>query len=139
MQSVKIYRSKLDAWIVVLFSVIFLITMILPLLEGNFTGLWITLPMAIFIIHLFSNTYYTISGNTLHVKSGFMVNRTINIAAIRKIEETNNMISSPATSLDRLEIFYSKYESIIISPKNKADFIADILALNSNISVKYKQ
>ncbi len=138
MQASKTYYSKIDSWLIILFAVIFLVGMIMPLLEGDWLGVCILLPTAAFIIHLLTNTYYTINDSLLIVKSGFLVNTTIDIASIRKIEETNSMISSPAASLDRLEIFYNKYDSVIISPKNKAEFIADILAINNNIAVKYK-
>lgn len=134
----KTYYSKIDSWLIILFAAIFLVGMIIPLLEGDWLGVCIVLPTAVFVIHLLTNTYYAINGSLLIVKSGFIINTTIEIANIRKIEETKSMISSPAASLDRLEIFYNKYDSIIISPKNKAEFIAAILAVNNNIEVKYK-
>ena len=56
----------------------------------------------------------------------------------KKITETNNALSSPATSLDRLEITYGKFDSVIISPKQKQEFINDITTLNPNVEVKFK-
>ncbi|MFC3199468.1 PH domain-containing protein [Parapedobacter deserti] len=52
-----------------------------------------------------------------------------------QIEETRTLISAPAPSLDRLEIFYNKFDSIVISPKDKQGFIADLLKLNPEIEV----
>jgi hypothetical protein len=75
----------------------------------------------------------------LAIKCGFLFNKTINIQTIKKITETNNPISSPATSLDRLEIVYGKFDSVIISPKKKVEFIADIKSLNPNVEVKLKK
>lgn len=75
----------------------------------------------------------------LKVRSGFLYRKDIPIDSIRKIVETNNMISSPAVSLDRLEIFYNKFDSVLISPKDKAGFIALIQTINQNVEVRYKE
>jgi len=53
---------------------------------------------------------------------------------IRKIEETNNPLSAPALSIDRLEIHFNKFDSLLISPKNKKDFIADLQQINPEIN-----
>ncbi|PJJ80414.1 PH domain-containing protein [Mucilaginibacter auburnensis] len=138
MNITKTYPSKIDTWLVVLLAAIFLPLMALPFFTGDWMTMFFMVPLTAFIIHMFLNTYYTIAGEILTVKSGFVVNLAVDIMAIRKIEETNNVISSPATSLDRLEIIYNKFDSVIISPENKAGFIADILAINPNAEVKYK-
>ena len=83
-------------------------------------------------------TEYTIDNDKLTVKCGFLYNKTIDIKSIRKITETNNPLKSPATSLDRLEINYGKFDSVLISPKQKSEFINEIKRLNPNIEVKYK-
>ena len=49
------------------------------------------------------------------------MNTNIDIKSIRKIIETYNPLSSPAASIDRLEIFYNKFDSILISPKDKKE------------------
>ncbi|WP_188747554.1 PH domain-containing protein [Parapedobacter defluvii] len=52
-----------------------------------------------------------------------------------EIEETRNPISAPAPSLYRLEIFYNRFYSIAISPKDKPEFIANLIKLNPEIEV----
>lgn len=84
-------------------------------------------------------TNYTIESDHLTIKCGFLINKSINIRTIRKISETNNVISSPATSIDRLEITYGKFGSILISPKLKMEFINEITALNPSVEVKLKK
>jgi Bacterial PH domain len=44
-------------------------------------------------------------------------------------------LSSPAASLDRIAIVYNKYDEIYISPKNREDFIKELLKINSDIIV----
>lgn len=61
--------------------------------------------------------------------------KKIKIAAIRKIKETRTPISAPAPSLDRLEIFDNRFDSVIISPKNKSGFISLFNEVNPMIDV----
>jgi hypothetical protein len=84
---------------------------------------------------MFSTTYYTISGSTLRIKSGFIINIVVDIGAISKITPTRNMLSSPALSLDRLEIFYNKYDSVLISPDDKIEFAKQLKSINADISI----
>lgn len=136
----KIYKSKIGLELV--------IPLILLLGSGLFfeitkdknqITIGILIFVILFIIHLFMTTNYTIQGNSLTIKSGFLFNKTIDIKTINKISETNNFISSPATSLDRIEINYGKFDSIIISPKQKKQFIAEIILINPSIEVRLKK
>ncbi|MCQ6957872.1 PH domain-containing protein [Mucilaginibacter aquariorum] len=79
------------------------------------------------------NTCYTISNNILKVKSGFLLNRSIPIESIKKIVPCHTILSAPALSFDRLEVFYNKYDSVVISPVKKDDFIADLQKINPAI------
>ncbi len=136
----KVYKSKIGLEIVIPLILVFGIVLFLTVSgKPSWIGVTILLPVILFVVHLFATTYYSIIENSLIVKCGFLYNKTIDINTIKKISETNNPISSPATSIDRLDITYGKYDSIIISPKQKQDFIDDILALNPNIEVKFKK
>lgn len=73
----------------------------------------------------------------LKVKYSFFYEKIIDITAIKSVKETNNPMASPAASLDRLEIKF-KNDSIIISPKNKSDFINHLLEINPAIEIKLK-
>lgn len=135
----KKYKSKISwkliAFLAVMFSFIGFEVVTNPV---NWLALMVLLLCLLFIIHLFTSISYTIIEDELKVKAGFLVNTKIPISSIHKIKETNNLISSPAASLDRLEIFYGKYDSIIISPLDKNEFIQDLLKINPNIEVDYK-
>lgn len=135
----KKYKSKISwkliAFLAVMFSFIGFEVVTNPI---NWLALMVLILCLLFIIHLFTSISYTIIEDELKVKAGFLVNTKIPISSIHKIKETNNLISSPAASLDRLEIFYGKYDSIIISPLDKNEFIQDLLKINPNIEVDYK-
>ena len=134
-KSMKKYQSRISY----LLLGIILIVLISPLIfmPPNIMGVVITLIVIAFTLHLFSNTYYTIGGKELTVKSGFFIYKKIDVTSIRKISETNSLLSAPALSFDRLEIWYSKYGSIMISPKDKSNFIDDILKINPEIEIVF--
>lgn len=104
--------------------------------KPNWIAIAILLPVILFVVHMFLTTKYTIEGDKLVIKCGFLYHKTIDINTIRRIAETNNLLSSPATSLDRLEILYGKFDSVLISPRRKAEFINDIKRINPGIEVK---
>lgn len=75
-----------------------------------------------------------ITGDVLYIQCGFLYNQQIKISSIRQIKETNNPISSPALSLDRIEIKFDKYNSVLISPKEKEMFIKHLQQINPGIA-----
>lgn len=92
-----------------------------------------------FFLHIFMTTYYVIKDGDLKIRSGFIYRLDVEISTIRKINESNSILSSPATSLDRLEIIFNKYDSVLISPKEKSEFIKTMLEINPTIEVNYKK
>lgn len=82
-------------------------------------------------------TFYEIEGNVLCIKAGFFINQNIQIHEIKSIKETNNPLSAPAMSLDRLMIKTANTSSLI-SPKRKGEFIAHLLKLNPAIELIYR-
>ena len=87
------------------------------------------------IVNLLVRTYYVIETHKLTIVCGFLFKQQIEIEKIRKIEKTNSPISSPALSIKhRIEIIYGKYDSVIISPERRAEFIETLTLINKNIS-----
>jgi len=107
--------------------------LVLMVVQGIGPGVVIISAVLAFITHMFMATYYIIDGNKLYVRSGFIINIQIDIAAVTKIEPTNTILSAPALSFDRLEIFYNKYDSVVISPGDNAKFIARLKEINPAI------
>lgn len=59
----------------------------------------------------------------------------IDIMTIISIRKTRNPLSSPALSLNRLEIRYGKWNTILISPKNVDQFCENLRKVNSKIDI----
>ena len=136
----KVFHSKIGLELFIpIATVVATVIILLSMSSPKWLGIVILLPVILFIIHLFMNTHYTIKGDLLKIKCGFLFNKTINIQSITKISETTNPMSAPATSLDRLEIRYNTYDYVIISPKHKRAFIEELISLKPTIEIKTKQ
>lgn len=98
-------------------------------------GILLLLGTFAFILHMFLTTLYTIDNTKLKIKSGFFSYKPIDISEIKRITKTNNIISYPAPSFDRIEIQYGKFKSIILSPKEKLNFCKALKELNPEIKI----
>ncbi len=131
----KVFKSKIDWWFgLILVYPIFL--SIKAMLEGEWLGLLGLAAVVGFILFLSKTTQYIINENQLIVKSTWIVNERIDISKITKVEKSNSILSSPALSLDRLLVRYNKYDEVLISPKEKKEFIDELLKINPTIEIK---
>ncbi|MFV2049811.1 PH domain-containing protein [Metabacillus sp. YM-086] len=62
----------------------------------------------------------------------------LNVKEIRKVRKVKSIFTSPALSIDRLDIYYGKYNLIRISPENESEFIDLLLKENPQIQLKYE-
>ena len=130
------FESKIDLWLILFLSILFGGIAIKLALDGVWGSLIPILVTIAFIVHMFTTTFYVIEDKKLTIKCGFLINISISVDSIKKISETNNILSSPALSLDRLEIMYNKFDTILISPKDKKEFIKAIQKMNPQVEVK---
>ncbi len=102
--------------------------------------LLVLLPVMLFIGIIFYSIQYSISEDQLIISSILSPKIMIDIQSINMISSTNNPLSSPAASLDRLEIKYgNNHDYILISPINTEKFIQDLQTKNPNIQVKFQK
>ncbi|MDM1524033.1 PH domain-containing protein [Empedobacter stercoris] len=138
-ENVKTYQSRLSVSLVVFLFLIFSFVGIgisFNSIQQNEIGIVVCILTILFIIYMYlSTTYKIVNNEELVVKVGFLMNIKIDIKKIVEIKKTKSMISSPAWSLNRIEIFYNKYDSVIISPKNQTEFIQDLQKINSSIKI----
>ncbi|MFH6602289.1 PH domain-containing protein [Maribacter algicola] len=130
------YRSKIGIGLAIfVFGILGGMTLFM-IYQSVWSGAFVNLVVLAFTAHLFLNTYYTVNGNTLEIKSGFILHKRIDIRTINCITATNNPISAPAASLDRLEIFYDRSKIVLVSPKDKIAFIDHLKRINPKIALK---
>ena len=136
----SIFSHSIFVFLIGIFSFILLEA---PNEENNGEGLWIPLTIIgllfLFFLYTFLTTYYCISTATLSYKYVFFKGK-IAIEKIRKIEY-NNSIFVPVTlklgwSHKGLIIKYNQYDEVYISPKNRDQFVAELLKKNPNILLK---
>jgi hypothetical protein len=89
-------------------------TALLLLVAGIGLPLWVLL-----------GTRYELTPERLLVRCG-PFRWTVPLREIRAVTPTRSPLSSPALSLDRLRIDYGRGSSVMISPRDKAGFLADL-------------
>ena len=130
-QKQLIFRSKVDVWlmVVILFIVVVSTFTALKMIFDYFSLFNLAMGLIIFVIAaylplwLFARTYYKIEEENaqLYIRSG-PFHWSIPLADIHSIEESRNLIASPALSLDRLCIGYGNHQEILVSPREKGKF-----------------
>lgn len=130
------FESKVD------FSIVFFLSLLFGgmLVKSISDEIWIAtviLSFVIaFIIHMFLTTYYIIDGEILTIKYGFFFSISLDIKDVKRISESYNIMSSPALSFNRFEILYYKFDTVLISPKDKIRFIEAIKKINPQVEIK---
>lgn len=131
----KRYYSSINWWLALFLA----ISLGWPFGIALFHGVWWLIIILGFtiaaIIHMYLNTYYEIKEESLIIRSGFFRYATISIASIKKVRPSFSPLASAALSLDRLEISYGKFDSVLISPKEKEAFIHALMDLNPEIQI----
>jgi hypothetical protein len=134
----KKYTSKVSYGLLAVVFIVFFSPLILNMVKDGINmnlilvGLFLVIIFGL-ITHMFFTTEYTIEENKINIKCGFFKYKPIDISDVREITKSNNIISSPAASFDRIEIKYGKFEELIISPKNKFEFAQYLTNLNPKI------
>lgn len=126
----KVYRSKIDWWLIIIIFIVFCYPMIEGILSKYYVMFSVSFGVLSLVFLMFKSIKYKIDGENLQIWW-----TKIDIKSIRKIYSTNNPLSSPALSLDRIAVVYNKYDEVLISPKERADFIQELLKINPNIEV----
>jgi len=140
-----LFRSKYDWWILLIFAGFTLgnIWAIVSIFTGGGLGAWVVAivftPLTVFLfIPIWLRTYYQFDEDGLRIKCGLGKGIKIPYTAIISASKTRNPISSPAPSLDRIEIKFKKgsfSDTVIISPKDWQGFFEELKTKNENIEI----
>lgn len=127
----RVYKSKIDWWLIIVIAVVFCYPMIDGFLNHDYTLSLISFAVLVSVFLLFKSITYKIDGEQL-----IIWRKKINIKSIKKVYRTNNPMSSPALSLDRIAVTYDKFDEVLISPKEREEFIQELLKINPAILVE---
>lgn len=133
-----VFVSKIDTFLLILaiWSSFVMLVGLIKLYKANWLGFSCLLMGLLLVVSITAYTRYTLDGETLYVRSG-PFSEQILLADIVSIEETRNPRSAPALSLDRLAIIH-KAGRTVISPKNKALFVKELLNRNPAVQLGQK-
>jgi len=123
----QVFPSKIDAWLALVIA-------------GSVGGMWLSLAQRIwtgrptdmldvvvpvlisaFVVWICRTTYYVVTPDTLIVRCG-PLRRTVPLGSVQRLRATHNPLSSPALSLDRIEVTYGS-RRVLISPRDKRAFV----------------
>jgi hypothetical protein len=137
----KVYRSKISFGLLTFVFLAFFIP-VFPIIltekpQSGTLGL-IALLLVVFglVLHLFLGTTYTIATDKLIVKCGFIRYPAIEIHSIKEVTSSKSWLASPAPSLDRIRLSYGKANSILLSPRNKHQFVEHLVQINPEIKAQ---
>jgi hypothetical protein len=126
------YPSKVDTWIAVLLCfapAVTIGTTILTLVagEGFIVGLGSLAFLALVYFGLVLPMRYGITDEHIVVRHG-LVRQKIPLADITEVSPTRSALSSPALSLDRLDIRFGEgfFKHAMISPADKEAFLTEL-------------
>ncbi len=127
------YHSRND--IIILVCIFTTILILWPFQAVSALQIGFALLLIVLNLYIGYSIKYFISDDFLTVKAlGY--SKRIPIDEIKSIKRSYNPLSSPATSIRRLEVNYGKGQSVLISPKNENRFLRNLLDLNPNIEMK---
>lgn len=131
------FKSKKDIWLAVSIWGVIILMFFMMITERNIVVYIVGILNNALLLWLWFGTSYKIDDENLIVKNG-LFKSTIDIKSIKKLRATKTLLAGPALSIDRIEIQYKRYDSVIVSPKEKNKFIESLLSKNKSIKVDDK-
>ncbi|MCC7340263.1 MAG: PH domain-containing protein [Bryobacterales bacterium] len=129
------YTTKVDRWLGAISAMYVLLAIGLPAwLLGSAVGSsqpldpgLVALPLGV-LAAMWAIAYpceYLFEASDLVVRSGLLCIR-IPLLSISTVKPSRSLASAPAWSFDRLEIRYGRKQRVLISPREKAAFLAEL-------------
>jgi hypothetical protein len=120
------FPSKHDVGLGIIIWGIILFGTVPAVIKTGRIELVIMILVVIFIAWVWFGTGYEIADNQLKISCG-PFKLTVPLSEITEIRRTRSPLSSPACSLDRMEIRYGKSKRVMISPGDQENFIKTIV------------
>jgi Bacterial PH domain len=128
------FPSKRDWWLGLLIWGLVLLAAVPALLKPGKGQFIIMIAVILFVGWIWFGTGYEISDDELKIRCGPFRQR-IPLQEIKEIKKTRSPLSSPACSLDRMEVKYGKSKRVMISPADKENFIKAIIEKSPHIQL----
>ena len=134
------FRSKIDTWLLLLVAGVLAAAWLQPVRR-----LWADRPVdwldvigpllaTAVVAWVFRSTYYVVTTDSLIVRAG-PIRRTIPLGSVQRLRATHNPLSSPALSLDRIEVTYDSGR-VLVSPEDKRGFVRAVIARSPAVKLE---
>ena len=125
-----VFKSRVDLWLGVVVLPLAASPLAIALVNGTDASRWretwwvlsILAASAVFVAWVFLGTNYTLAERELLVRAG-PLRWHVALDTLQSVRPTRNPLSSPALSLDRLELRYGRGKTLLISPADQPRFL----------------
>ncbi len=132
------YSSKKDAFFTFLILGLVIVFNIVPMLDPTpISARIVILLCSLFLLWIWFGTGYKMEDGKLKIVFG-PIRWSISIQDIKKVDKVKNPFAAPALSIDRIELLYGNFSIVNISPKNKKEFVENLLKINPHIELTKK-
>lgn len=133
-----VFPSKIDSWVlgVMLICIVLSALAAASVLRDSVSGVnlvlaFVSLALGVALpCWLLGTTRYIIDNDLCLIRSG-PFSWQFPLDSVEAITSTRNPVSSPALSLDRLEVRYGGGRTVLVSPKDPGAFMAALLRKDS--------
>ncbi len=134
------YKSKVGWYYHLIILIMAASTVRSFIVKGSPVTMILLLLATLLCIHILLTTRYRITADGyLIAHCSIFPEKKIKIEEISAVEVTVLPVSSYALSLDRLIIYKGNTQWLLISPKNKQDFVRNLRKINPEIQIKDPQ
>ena len=131
----KTYPSAIYWWLWIPIYTLIIGQGIFIALEGDLWVFAFHLLLGLIIYFLVMRMRYVLTADELFIHVGPFLYSRIDLLSIRRMELSNNPLSSPAASLKRLAIYYNKWGYVLISPKNRDEFMDEVWKRKAQLEI----
>ncbi|MDR2969054.1 MAG: PH domain-containing protein [Tannerellaceae bacterium] len=132
----RVFRSKVGWWYH-LIIVLVALGSVAAFLQAGIWPIAIMVLIAVLTVHVFLNTWYRITADGMLIAHcSIFPEKKIAISDIQALEPTMMPDSSYALSLDRILIWSEGKPWLMVSPKEKVEFVALLKKINPDIVLK---
>jgi hypothetical protein len=133
----KRFKSEVGAEILLPLVFVFLFVLVASWSEGRVLQVLMVIgPIGTIVFYTLFSISYRIVEDQLIVRCGFLYRKSIAISDIVSVKPSRNILSSPAASLNRIEVRYGAKNFVLLSPSDKQGFVRALKQVNANIAEK---
>lgn len=130
-----VFKSKVDFWLAALVYGVLLILVVALILEFDVVVFGIMVLTVAFVSGVLFGIRYVLENETLTVSVCGIRHGRYDLKKMTSVKKTRTLISSPASSPDRLQLNFEKRKYVVISPEDSEKFISILRKINPDADI----